>query len=696
MDTDDVVEVAAPVACSRKLRKNKQVILQDVIEIDKDDSAAAIFIHEKFDRTIKGKAVKSSSDGHHIYQSEEAVLHTSLGSSGMQTFGSVNGIEITKDVAPASNHFIDLDGPNSDASADDVDDYTDTSFEEFDYAFLQSHFDNVGIPPGIEAPVPHIPWLLNPPKTNVSSVSGSSSVDTRCQMKSDYVGSHGHELYPWDPFSFDFKPAAIGSSSLKTPADGISHPKGWYQSSWKLPKAARSRKKHSAPHPQGSAPSLPVGAEPSKSRRFLGALQRKKKLFSSSSSAKYDAMKFNTGAETSLFGHLPNIAIDPFGIQSPTAWLSDSLFPTSAKPHHSSFYSPTGSIYPPPGGLAGVPWVKGVSQAHQNVTAASLSTTPARQLTTQEIDVIMQKYKGFKQFDTVEDYSDHHYTLAGTLNGNSMTQPPKNWAKRIQEEWKSLEKDLPETVFVRVYETRMDLLRAVIVGAEGTPYHDGLFFFDVSFPSGYPSVPPHVYYHSGGLRLNPNLYACGKVCLSLLNTWSGSSKEMWIPGVSTILQVLVSIQGLILNTKPYFNEPGYASMNGSAAGETRSLQYNEDTFLLSLTTMVYMMRRPPKHFEDFVVGHFRNRAHDILVACKAYMDGAQVGCLVKGGVQDVDEGDKSCSQRFKDSLAGHMPMLVKEFMQIGVKDCEKYLSPAVNGNEEIGSMPQAATSMVSC
>lgn len=36
----------------------------------------------------------------------------------------------------------------------------------------------------------------------------------------------------------------------------------------------------------------------------------------------------------------------------------------------------------------------------------------------------------------------------------------------------------------------MDILRAVIVGAEGTPYHDGLFFFDVFFPSGYPSVPP--------------------------------------------------------------------------------------------------------------------------------------------------------------------------------------------------------------
>lgn len=47
-----------------------------------------------------------------------------------------------------------------------------------------------------------------------------------------------------------------------------------------------------------------------------------------------------------------------------------------------------------------------------------------------------------------------------------------------------------DTIFVRVYEARMDLLRAVIVGAEGTPYHDGLFFFDVFFPDAYPNVPP--------------------------------------------------------------------------------------------------------------------------------------------------------------------------------------------------------------
>lgn len=103
-----------------------------------------------------------------------------------------------------------------------------------------------------------------------------------------------------------------------------------------------------------------------------------------------------------------------------------------------------------------------------------------------------------------------------------------------------------------------------------------------------------VYYYSGGLRLNPNLYDCGKVCLSLLNTWSGDKNEMWMPKTSTMLQVLVSIQALILVPRPFFNEPGYEGMYTGAEGETRSKAYNEDVFILSLKTMMYTLRRPPK------------------------------------------------------------------------------------------------------
>lgn len=101
------------------------------------------------------------------------------------------------------------------------------------------------------------------------------------------------------------------------------------------------------------------------------------------------------------------------------------------------------------------------------------------------------------------------------------------------------------------------------------------------------------YYHSGGLRLNPNLYENGKVCLSLLNTWSGKGTEVWDPQESSILQVLVSIQGLVLNTKPYFNEAGYDRQVGTLEGEKNSVVYNENSFLLSCKSMLYLIRRPP-------------------------------------------------------------------------------------------------------
>lgn len=55
---------------------------------------------------------------------------------------------------------------------------------------------------------------------------------------------------------------------------------------------------------------------------------------------------------------------------------------------------------------------------------------------------------------------------------------------------------------------RMDLLRAAVAGAAGTPYHDQLFFFDVQLPPEYPHVPPLVQYHSWGMRANPNLVRC--------------------------------------------------------------------------------------------------------------------------------------------------------------------------------------------
>lgn len=275
----------------------------------------------------------------------------------------------------------------------------------------------------------------------------------------------------------------------------------------------------------------------------------------------------------------------------------------------------------------------------------------------------------FKKFDVVVDYSDHHFAI--NADKGVISQVQRGWLKKVQQEWGILKKDLPDNIYVRVYE-RMDLLRACIVGAPGTPYHDSLFFFDVSFPPQYPHEPPMVHYNSGGLRLNPNLYESGKVCLSLLKTWSGNGTEVWDPDNSTVLQVLLSLQALVLNDKPYFNEAGYEKQMGRAESEKCSIAYNENAFLLSCRSMLYLLRKPPKHFEELVEEHFTCRSHHILLACKAYMDGAPVGRPREARkATGVVVGQEGCSTGFKIMLAKLFPKLVSGFTEKGI-DCSQF------------------------
>ena len=67
-----------------------------------------------------------------------------------------------------------------------------------------------------------------------------------------------------------------------------------------------------------------------------------------------------------------------------------------------------------------------------------------------------------------------------------------------------------------------------------------------------------------------------QVCLSLLGTWSGEKGENWDPATATLLQVLVSIQSLILVPQPYFNEPGYERQMGTPEGDSQNAAYNAE------------------------------------------------------------------------------------------------------------------------
>jgi ubiquitin-protein ligase len=97
---------------------------------------------------------------------------------------------------------------------------------------------------------------------------------------------------------------------------------------------------------------------------------------------------------------------------------------------------------------------------------------------------------------------------------------------------------------------------ALIKGPEDTPYEGCLLLFSIQFPSDYPFSPPKVLFltSDGRTRFHPNLYVEGKVCLSILGTFSGPS---W-SGTQSLCSVLLSILGL-LDNNPLAHEPGFAT-----------------------------------------------------------------------------------------------------------------------------------------
>ena len=180
----------------------------------------------------------------------------------------------------------------------------------------------------------------------------------------------------------------------------------------------------------------------------------------------------------------------------------------------------------------------------------------------------------------------HHFSSSSpTINGATSSSLNHNATvltaaqrKRLFQELSSYQTNLPiefgSSILVRAMEGKMDHIRVLIFGPEDTPYANGCFLFDLVL-NDYPRQAPKCQFLTTGggrYRFNPNLYASGKVCLSLLGTWAGPS---WQPNESTLYQLLISIQSLILGeSEPYFNEPGVEASRNTPAGQQQSTQYN--------------------------------------------------------------------------------------------------------------------------
>jgi len=121
-------------------------------------------------------------------------------------------------------------------------------------------------------------------------------------------------------------------------------------------------------------------------------------------------------------------------------------------------------------------------------------------------------------------------------------------AKLLQNQFKKIQSEPVEGIFVELNEENLHEWRVFIEGPKDTFYAGGIFQLSMKFPQDYPMSPPVVTFHSS--FWHPNVYPDGKVCISILHPpghdeMSGELPgERWLP-TQTVTTILLSIISLL-------------------------------------------------------------------------------------------------------------------------------------------------------
>ena len=160
-----------------------------------------------------------------------------------------------------------------------------------------------------------------------------------------------------------------------------------------------------------------------------------------------------------------------------------------------------------------------------------------------------------------------------------------NVPKRVIKDIKNFQtSNLNESgIYCHFDEADFTQVKVLIIGPKDTPYQHGLYLFNLDFPPSYPFEPPKVKFVTYGknIRFNPNLYVSGKVCLSILGTWSGPS---WT-SCCTLSTVLLSIQTL-LNESPIQNEPGWEKCKDNRADKYNAIVEYGNVCVATIDTLL--------------------------------------------------------------------------------------------------------------
>jgi len=203
----------------------------------------------------------------------------------------------------------------------------------------------------------------------------------------------------------------------------------------------------------------------------------------------------------------------------------------------------------------------------------------------------------------------------------------KIYMKRIISDISEISSDYDPKINIWYDENDITKIKALVIGAEGTPYEDGFFYFSIDIPTTYPFDHPSAKFETinNDIRFNPNLYEAGKVCLSIIGTWPGPK---W-SSVQSIKSLLLSIQS-IMNENPINNEPGYEDIKSD---EQKSCDYNEYIRFNTYSFAIYEMLIDKEKFpyfteviEKYFVDNF-DRIKDKLISLK-HLDNKEVKTFI--------------------------------------------------------------------
>ena len=143
-----------------------------------------------------------------------------------------------------------------------------------------------------------------------------------------------------------------------------------------------------------------------------------------------------------------------------------------------------------------------------------------------------------------------------------------------------------------------------------------------------------------------------------MNTFFGKhEEERWQPNKSTILQLALSLQSLVLNSNPYFNEADFDVYCNTEEGVKKSKMYNEFVIVSLIDYCMDLMdKRSNSAFKNEIQKYYQTNAFAIY---KRYYDFIFISINWNKQFNQIENSSKLTDQekheRFKQMIVNDYP-----------------------------------------